>query len=266
MSHEDFENLAALDAVDALSREEKESLRRHLESCAQCAAAAVAYGEASTLIATSLDPVEPPSAIRERIRDAVLGGPAGETTVREFTLAQRARRPAWWLATAATVFLALWGFTELRLRAIRGRIHELQAARQGLEESNRRLEEEKETLSATMRALTASQTQSIALAGQEVAPTASARVFLDPQNRRAFIFFHQLPPNPGDKSYQLWIIRADSPKPQPAGVFDVDERGEAQLSVQNLPVGKELKALAVTLEPRGGGKAPTGKMYLVGSS
>lgn len=256
MKHEEFENLAALQAIDALSPVEKESLREHLESCADCAAAAAEYRDASTLIATSVDPVQPPPAVRDRIRNAVIGDGAGEVTIRDTTMTQRARRPSWWLAAAAVVFLALWGFTEMRLIALRGRLDELQA-------ENRRVQQEKETLSATIRALTASQTRTIALAGQQVAPAASAQVFLDPPNRRAFIFFHQLPPNPGDKSYQLWIIRADSTK-QPAGVFDVDEHGEAQLSVQNLPVGKEFKALAVTLEPRGGVAAPTGKMYLVG--
>lgn len=264
MKHEDFENLAALHAIDALSPVEKESLRQHLESCPDCAGAAAEYRDASTLIATSIDPVQPPPAARDRIRNAVVGDRADEVTIRDSTMTQRARRPAWWLAAAAVVFLALWGWTEMRLIALRAQFDELRAAKQGLEESNRRLQQDRGTLSATMRALTASQTRTIALAGQQVAPSASARVFLDSQNRRAFIFFHQLPPNPGDKSYQLWIIRADSPKPQPAGVFNVDERGEAQLSVENLPVGKEFKALAVTLEPRGGVAAPTGKMYLVG--
>ncbi|HEY8133027.1 MAG TPA: anti-sigma factor, partial [Thermoanaerobaculia bacterium] len=90
-------------------------------------------------------------------------------------------------------------------------------------------------------------------------------VFLDPSQRRAFVFFRGLPPNAGDKSYQLWIIRADQVAPQSAGVFNVDASGSASLVVQNLPVDTMIKALAVTLEPRGGVKAPTGEKYLVGS-
>jgi len=35
--------------------------------------------------------------------------------------------------------------------------------------------------------------------------------------------------------------------------------------VQNIPVDTLIKALAVTLEPRGGVQSPTGQKYLVGS-
>lgn len=268
MTHEEFDNLAALDAIGASSVHEAAELRRHLGSCPECAAAAREYEEAATLMAQSLEPVTPPADVREQILAAVRGAtPAAEFA--ETTLVSwRSRRmkPVWWLATAATFFLALWGWAELRIRTVRMEVQELRAANKALDEQNRQLSRQSEALASTLEVLTASQTRTISLAGQEVAPSASARVFLDPERRRAFVFFHDLPPNPGDKSYQLWIIRADSPQPQPAGTFNVDPKGEAQLSVENLPVGKELKALAVTLEPRGGAAAPTGAKYLVGAS
>jgi anti-sigma-K factor RskA len=95
-------------------------------------------------------------------------------------------------------------------------------------------------------------------------PKASATVFLDPRSG-AFLFFHGLPANANDKSYELWIIRADQVKPFPAGVFNVDPSGNASLIVQNLPVDALIKAIAVTLEPRGGVPAPTGQKYLSSS-
>ncbi|MGZ5494905.1 MAG: anti-sigma factor, partial [Thermoanaerobaculia bacterium] len=77
--------------------------------------------------------------------------------------------------------------------------------------------------------------------------------------------FSNLPANPSDRSYQLWIIRADKPKPDSGGVFDVSESGSATLNVENLPVGTELKGLAVTLEPHGGVEQSTnGKFYVLG--
>lgn len=41
-------------------------------------------------------------------------------------------------------------------------------------------------------------------------------------------------------------------------MFNVDKNGSASLLVENLPVDTEMKALAVTLEPKGGVAAPTG--------
>jgi hypothetical protein len=161
----------------------------------------------------------------------------------------------WWLATAATLFLALWGWREVGIRVAR---EHMKTQRSEID----LLQQEKEQLSAEMQALGSAGTQTIALSGQEAAPAASARVFLVPERRRAIVFFSNLPENPKDKSYQLWIIRADQPKPQSAGVFSA-HHGSATLTIENLPVATEIKALAVTLEPRGGVEQPTNTNFVV---
>ena len=168
----------------------------------------------------------------------------------------------WWLATAATLFLALWGWREIGIRVSRERVKTQQAELQQLSDQNKLLQQQKEKLSAEMQALGSSGTQTIALTGQLAAPSASARVFLVPEHRRAIVIFSNLPENPKDKSYQLWIIRADQPKPQSAGVFDASH-GNATITVENLPVATEIKAMAVTVEPRGGVAQPTNTDFVV---
>src|SRR5204863_7602206 len=95
--------------------------------------------------------------------------------------------------------------------------------------------------SSAVTALESAGRRTIALSGQEIAAAASARVFLEPERRRALVFFNDLPANPGDKSYQLWIIRADQPKPVSAGVFNVNAAGTATISIENLPIATEIK-------------------------
>jgi anti-sigma-K factor RskA len=184
-------------------------------------------------MALGLEPVAPPLAVRERLVESV-------------TRAAASRRSSWRLAAAAALIAALFGWREyvqygerLRLRA------------------------ENAKLASEIAALGAAGTRTIALAGQEIAPRASAKVFLESARRRAIVFFHDLPVNPGDKSYQLWIIRADRPEPMSAGVFDVTRDGEASIAIENLPVATEIKALAVTLEPRGGVAQPTNTTFFV---
>jgi anti-sigma-K factor RskA len=77
------------------------------------------------------------------------------------------------------------------------------------------------------------------------------------------VFFNNLPLNGKDKSYQLWIIRADQPQPVSAGVFDARKNGKASISIENLPISTEIKGLAVTLEPRGGAKQPSNTDFIV---
>ncbi|HEY4642974.1 MAG TPA: anti-sigma factor [Thermoanaerobaculia bacterium] len=259
MTHEEFESIAALDAIGAASAEETRTLNEHLASCNSCRRARDEYAEAATLLARELPPVAPPPEVREHVVETIADEDAEE---------ERARfSNRWWLAIAATLFLALWGWREFGIRVARENVRSQQAQIERLKSENALLHEQKEKLSVEMSSLAAPETREIALAGQQISPTASARVFLEPGRRRAIVFFQSLPSNPKDKSYQLWIIRADQPRPQSAGVFDVSDAGNAQIVIENLPLATEMKALAVTLEPKGGVEQPTNtNFYLMGNS
>ena len=233
MTHEETESIAALDALGVAGAGDAVVLALHVAACLPCRRARDEYRRASALLALSLDPVLPPREVRERLVERVRGAAAS-------------RRSSWRLAAAAALLLALLGWRELTVRAQRGQ----------LQSENARLVSE-------LAALGAADTRTIALAGQEMAPRASAKVFLQPDRRRAIVFFHDLPENQDDRSYQLWVIRADQPAPISAGVFDVTREGKASIAVENLPVATEIKALAVTLEPRGGVAQPTNSEFFV---
>ena len=257
MTHEEFQDVAALDAIGAASPDEERELGDHLAGCAECRRVRDEYGEAVTLLARGLDPVAPPAELRERV---VSGEDENVVDAR-----RRFGASAWWLATAATLFLALWGWRELAMRVEREKATTQQAEIRRLSEENALLSQRNDKLSAEMASLASRDTRQIALSGQQVAPSASARVFLEPERRRAIVFFYNLPENAKDKSYQLWVIAGD--KPKSAGVFDVTRSGNASISVENLPVATEIKALAVTLEPRGGVAQPTNaNFYVMGKS
>jgi anti-sigma-K factor RskA len=244
MTHEECESLAALDALGVASGGAVAALRLHLAGCPPCRVAREELAQATTMFALGLAPIPPPPHVRARVMAAIAPPQANR----------------WWLATAATLFLALWGWRELDVRASRARETAQRAEIARLQQQNGRL-------SSEIAALASADTRTIALSGQEIAPRASAKVFLEPDRRRALVFFHDLPANAGDKSYQLWIIRAAEPKPVSAGVFDVTESGKASIVIENLPLETELKALAVTLEPKGGVAQPTNtKFYVAGSA
>ena len=251
--HEQFESLAALDALGVADEEERRQLRAHLVTCVDCRRARDEMAEAATAIGRGLDPVAPPSSLRAAVIDRV-----------------RPRHvidDRWWLAAAAALLVAMLGWREMAVRSARAIIDARNAEIRSLATQNDLLARRTERLNAEVAALASKDTRVIALAGQQVAPSASARVFLEPSKRRAVVFFANLPANATDKSYQLWIIRADQPKPQSAGVFDVTPNGTASISVENLPVETEIKAMAVTLEPRGGVEQPTNtNFYLAGKS
>lgn len=227
MTHADFESIAALDVLGAATAGEASALRAHLLGCLPCRRARDEYADATTFIALGLEPVLPPRELRARVAAA---------------LENRSSFSPWWIAVAASLAIALWGWT-----AQRGEIA--------------RLRNENTALAGRLTSLASTSTRTIELTGKEIAPKASARVFLEPNRRRALVFFQNLPANGADKSYQLWIIRGS--EPESAGVFDVTTDGSASISIENLPVETEIKGLAVTLEPKGGVAQPTNTDFIV---
>jgi anti-sigma-K factor RskA len=224
MTHADFESIAALDVLGAATAGEASALRAHILGCLPCRRARQEYADATTFIALSLVPVEPPRELRGRIASA---------------LARDSKFNPWLLAVAASLLVAVFAWQSQRATIKRLTLENSQLAERA-----------------------ATNARTIELTGKEIAPKASARVFLEPQRRRAIVFFHNLPANGADKSYQLWIIRADKPEPQSAGVFDVKD-GSAQISIENLPLETQIKGLAVTVEPKGGVAQPTNTDFVV---
>jgi hypothetical protein len=261
MTHQETEQLLTLDAVDALAEDEAAALAAHLADCPECRGEADGWRETGALLALTLDPVAPPP----QMRGVVIGSikPKAEGDVEMDDDREPLFDPRWW-AVAAGLFLALWGWREVSVRTIRERVKTEEAVNRQLTDQNRLLEEKNQKMLAQMQALAAPDTRTIALAGQPIAPSASAKVFMEPSKRRATVFFYNMPANADDKSYQLWIIRGDQAAPQSAGTFDVhNAEGQSSIVVENLPVATEIKGLAVTLEPKGGVAAPTNTNFFV---
>lgn len=252
MGHEQYEDLIALDALDALDAAEKQRLEAHLGECDACRRAADESRETATLVGLSAAPVAPPDLVRARVMRAVRSPGAAP--------AERSSGRWWPLAASVLLGLALvtlWAYWRVQgdLAAKSARVAELTREKVAAQQKEIDLQRKIDVLTSA---------RSFELAGQEAAPASSARVFIDEKERTALVFFQNLPASPSDKSYQLWIIRGDRPAPQSAGVFEVGPDGRATLGLRDLPVDTEIKAFALTLEPRGGGEAPTGAKYLVG--
>jgi len=267
--HEAFEELIALDAVGALSTDEKSHLDEHLAGCADCRHEQTMTREAAALMALGIMPVAPPPAARERLMQSLSQTPqlarlapppvAASNVV---TLPQRGSRMPW-LAAAAVLLLGFGVWSQVSLWKAQQRNEALTRQLIATRDEVRETSQQSQELASRLDSLTSA--RSIELAGQETAPGASARVFMNESSHTALVFFQHLPPTGPDRSYQLWVIRTDRPEPQSAGVFDVGTDGKASLGLKDLPVNTEIKAFAVTLEPKGGVRSPTGAKYLVGS-
>jgi hypothetical protein len=143
--------------------------------------------------------------------------------------------------------------------------------------SNKVLQEEltrqeaamQQQMAATERAreiaalLSSPKTMTVNLAAKSPVTTGSGRVVYN-ADQGALIYAGTLPQLAENKSYELWII-PQTGSPIAAGVFSVDPNGDGKVVLPKIPTGVSPKAFAVTIEPTGGGAAPTGPMAQVGA-
>jgi anti-sigma-K factor RskA len=91
---------------------------------------------------------------------------------------------------------------------------------------------------------------------------AVGRVLWNPDNDEAMFYALELPETPEGKTYQLWAISEG--QPISAGVFSVDESGNNVHLIKSLKDLGKVSAFAVSVEPEGGVKLPSGKIVLMG--
>jgi anti-sigma-K factor RskA len=282
-NREQLRELASLHALGVLSKDERAELAAAIAADPELAAEVRELEDTAGALGSVAPQVDPPARLRGKVLqdagldvDAPGAGTGGGAAVTPFRTAAPPAAPAsraasralpGWLAAAAALVLAsglgLWAL-QLRtsLEAMNARVEK---AEQEMVEMRRTLgqaEERTRVLQAHNNVLFAPDTLRVDLAGQPVAPGATARAFMSRENGVVFTA-NALPALPADKAYQLWVI-ADG-KPVSAGLVTPDPSGHAAQLFAMPPNLVALQAVAVTIEPAGGVPAPTGDKVLVGA-
>jgi anti-sigma-K factor RskA len=235
MTHPEMDELYELYVLGAVDPEQAAEIDQHVRD--ECPYCREHIGQALTTAAAMSGLAEqktPPARLRQR----VLAG-----------IAPRAQASYPWLlviglsaACIALVGFAIWA--GVRIISMGDRIDALTTQR--------------DQLRAAVVFLSKPETQKIGFAGAVNAP--HGRVFL---NRTGFVFVgSQMPGLPPNSTFELWLIPA-SGAPQPAGLFRSNAEGDSvHVTAQQVNIA-QMKAVAVSVEPRRGSPAPTTKPFLV---
>lgn len=169
-----------------------------------------------------------------------------------------------WLATfAAVLFLALWGWTELRLRAEREAARSIEAEKGTLEGAVQR-SAFRDKLHQRRSGIAMPELARVRLAPQDSKAEARGNLFIDHGSGRVFAFFEGLDASSRGMTHQLWFSPVGGP-PESLGRFESDETGEAVLTTSNFPPEAASGEFRLTLEQAGGALVPTGREILRGS-
>jgi anti-sigma-K factor RskA len=243
MNHERFEELREAYVLGALPEEDRREFEEYFAAHPGRQAEIEELSAVAGLLALSPQEQEPSPELRRRIMGAVRAEAAEADAVHP-----RAGRRSWLaglretvgvrdlaLAAAAMLVIGLFSWSMLlqgEVRDLQGRVQGLQSQPQG--------------------------PQMITLGGAGTKQGARVElVTLD--GDRAVLMAENMPPVPEGKTYQIWVIRGDTP--QPSGLFE--PKGDSIAAVVEKPV-EGADAVAVTVEPEGGSKEPTTDPMLVG--
>ena len=212
---------AAAYVLHALTGDERTDFETHLVTCDECAAEVRSLSSVVAALALSVQPADPSPAVRARMLTRLAP--------------QATRVLAPWLLAAASVLCAV-GLTAYAVY-LRERVVMLEGV------------------------LAASDLVRVELAGQAIAPRASARAFWS-RSRGLVFTASNLPPLPAGRTYQLWMVTAQMPIG--AGLLKPRDDGAVRAVLTTSPDVTQPVGIALTIEPEGGVAAPTGDKYLVG--
>ena len=244
MDQERFEDLKDAYVLGALPEEERVEFERYLLARPDLQAEVEDLGAVAGLLAYSPREQEPPPELRRRIMDTV----EAEAVRPAEVVHPHTSRPSWlarlWeavgvrdlaLAVAAVLAIGLFSWSLLlqgEVEDLQGRVQSLKSQPQG--------------------------PQMIALGGVGTKQGARAEL-VTLEGDRTVLVAENMPAVPEGKTYQIWVIKGDTP--QPSGLFE--PRGDSVAAVVENPV-EGADTVAVTVEPEGGSKKPTTEPMLVG--
>lgn len=247
MPHDKWLEQAELYALGALDGAELREFETHLgTNCRDCEREVARSREAVAVLPRSLAAVAPPAALKARVMDAL--GPA-----------PTARKGFRWglpLALAACLVLGIMNLgANYEISLLNARLNALEGQTGVFARS---VDEKRELLEF----LHDPDVKLIRLEGQLAGRSASGTLLWNAKAARGVFLGHRMEKVPEGKLYEFWVL--ENGQPLAAGLFDVDENGQATFRLPELPA-KPFSQFAVTLEPKEGVQAPTGPILLAGA-
>lgn len=254
--------LAAAYVLGALDPDERRTFEAHAATCSVCQEEVRSLQRVAAALAHAVPQRTPNPEVRARVLSTIAGAAPHAAPVRTLQAGSGS-----WLPLAAAVVLTVamgayaWSLQQ-RLSTLEVRLNGAERRASAAERDTLEARRVADNATSAMAVLAAPDLTRIDLAGQPIAPQATARALWS-RNRGMVFTTADLPPAPAGRVYQLWVIAAG--KAVSAGLLALDPSGRTTAVFQTPPDIGTPSAVAVTLEPAGGVPEPTGDRYLIGT-
>ncbi len=255
MTCDEFLDLAAGAALDALDDVERMRVDRHASECPDCGRRLQEFREVAATLGAHVPQVDPPVDLRPRVLEAVRSTAQERPPVRLWRRSLRRPRfsPAWLVAAASFVF-SLLAITWVAV--LQGQIAALQSDAQVARERAARYDHVVEVLASSKLAIRPLQpvVQNMPWRGM---------VYMDPLSGTGMLMCHDMPPIEGGHAYQVWFMRGTTPVS--AGLLWPDRSGNGYAIIQVPTDLQNFDSIGLSDEPGSGSQWPTTQRVIGGA-
>ena len=178
---------------------------------------------------------------------------------------ERRSNTASYLGWAAAVLLMFGiGFQYYKYNEVQEEAQQAQAERSKFEQMVADLQTKNTNTERVLNVLRAKESNGVLLEGQQVAPDAYAKVYVNNTYDEAYVDIAGLPEPPEGKVYQVWALKLNPLTPTSIGVLTKEDNG-ANKGLYRIEYVEGAEAFGITLEPAGGSASPTlEQLYTLG--
>jgi anti-sigma-K factor RskA len=251
---DEFIDLAAGYALDALDPSDVERVEQHAATCADCASRLEEFRETAAALGTRVPQADPPAALRGRLLEAVRS--TSQERAPEPLRPRPVRRLRWsgaWLVAAASLLISLASIGWMA--RMNEQMSTLRADVTTARERAARYDHIAEVLGSDQLAI------------RQLAPLAQdlpyrGLVYLDPLSGTGMLTCHDMPPIEQGRAYQVWFMRGNTPVS--AGLVWPDRAGNGYALIQVPSDLQNFDSIGMSEEPGTGSVWPTGQRVIGG--
>ena len=251
---DEFLDLAAGYALDALDPSDVERVEQHAATCADCALKLQGFLESASALGARVPQIDPPAALRGRLLEAARSTPQERTP--ELLRPGPARRRRWspaWLVAAASLVISLVSIGWMA--RMNDQMTTLRADVTNARERAARYDHIAEALGSQQLAI------------RQLTPAAQDQpyrglVYLDPLSGAGMLTCHDMPPIEQGHAFQVWFMRGNTPVS--AGLLWPDRAGNGYALIQVPSDLQNFDSIGLSDEPGTGSAWPTSQRVIGG--
>lgn len=269
-----IEDLLPFYVLGALTNEERELVEAYLGEHPEARAQIKDLEFAASALPYSASPAKPSDRLKKMLMERIAAEQRAQSSIPAKVSRPRQakpqnrfmRNPQFSFSTLSlfvtAMAIALMFILNRQVSQLQGEVAALKSALIAQANTVEQLNQALDQVNAKLPQTTPSALTVFSFNGTEVQPDAHGQLMTDPNGHSAILVVSGLAPLQPGLTYQIWLIKGNTPKS--AGLLNVDNRGQGVSILTPDQAFSSFDALGISIEPEEGSLQPTGDIVMLG--